>query len=85
VSNELRSVSYKLGVSSLFYGLFPGRNTSIDPDDAETLGSVDVCPGSIRLKHSLCSQFKFLRKNEERHVRLEGRDCDDWKCIDFGS
>ncbi|CAM4695890.1 hypothetical protein PO909_008737 [Leuciscus waleckii] len=29
--------------------------------------------------------FKFLRKNEERHVRLEGRDCDDWKCIDFGS
>ncbi|KAK7158401.1 hypothetical protein R3I93_009574 [Phoxinus phoxinus] len=29
--------------------------------------------------------FKFLRKDEERHVRLEGRDCDDWKCIDFGS
>ncbi|XP_048009915.1 mitochondrial assembly of ribosomal large subunit protein 1 isoform X2 [Megalobrama amblycephala] len=28
--------------------------------------------------------FKFLRKDEERHVRLEGRDCDDWKCIDFG-
>ncbi|KAK9961604.1 hypothetical protein ABG768_009378 [Culter alburnus] len=28
--------------------------------------------------------FKFLRKDEERHVQLEGRDCDDWKCIDFG-
>lgn len=29
-------------------------------------------------------QFKFLRKDEDPHVRLEGRDCDDWKCIDFG-
>ncbi|RXN05071.1 mitochondrial assembly of ribosomal large subunit 1 [Labeo rohita] len=29
-------------------------------------------------------KFKFLRKDEDPHVRLEGRDCDDWKCIDFG-
>ncbi len=29
-------------------------------------------------------QFKFQRKDEEPHVRLEGRHCDDWKCIDFG-
>ncbi|XP_051999794.1 mitochondrial assembly of ribosomal large subunit protein 1 [Xyrauchen texanus] len=29
--------------------------------------------------------FKFLRKDGDPHVRLEGRDCDDWKCIDFGS
>ncbi|KAL1258504.1 hypothetical protein QQF64_009081 [Cirrhinus molitorella] len=32
----------------------------------------------------LLKVFKFLRKDEEPHVRLEGRDCDDWKCIDFG-
>uniref|UniRef100_A0A8C1N2Q3 Si:zfos-1192g2.3 n=1 Tax=Cyprinus carpio TaxID=7962 RepID=A0A8C1N2Q3_CYPCA len=30
------------------------------------------------------TDFKFLRKDQEPHVRLEGRDCDDWKCIDFG-
>lgn len=29
-------------------------------------------------------QFKFLRRDDDTHVRLEGRDCDDWKCIDFG-
>ncbi|XP_051576201.1 mitochondrial assembly of ribosomal large subunit protein 1 [Myxocyprinus asiaticus] len=29
--------------------------------------------------------FKFLRKDGDPHVRLEGRECDDWKCIDFGS
>ncbi|XP_073703407.1 mitochondrial assembly of ribosomal large subunit protein 1 isoform X2 [Garra rufa] len=28
--------------------------------------------------------FKLMKKDEEPHVRLEGRDCDDWKCIDFG-
>ncbi|KAA0702558.1 Mitochondrial assembly of ribosomal large subunit protein 1 [Triplophysa tibetana] len=28
--------------------------------------------------------FKFLRRDDDAHVRLEGRDCDDWKCIDFG-
>ncbi|XP_016112559.1 mitochondrial assembly of ribosomal large subunit protein 1 [Sinocyclocheilus grahami] len=32
----------------------------------------------------LLKTFKFLRKDKEPHVRLEGRDCDDWKCIDFG-
>uniref|UniRef100_A0A8C1MZF7 Mitochondrial assembly of ribosomal large subunit protein 1 n=1 Tax=Cyprinus carpio TaxID=7962 RepID=A0A8C1MZF7_CYPCA len=32
----------------------------------------------------LQTDFKFLRKDQEPHVRLEGRDCDDWKCIDFG-
>ncbi|KAG1942873.1 mitochondrial assembly of ribosomal large subunit protein 1 isoform X2 [Pimephales promelas] len=37
------------------------------------------------MAESALKAFKFLRKNEERHVRLEGRDCDDWKCIDFGS
>lgn len=33
----------------------------------------------------LLKVFKFLRRDCEAHVRLEGRDCDDWKCIDFGS
>lgn len=33
----------------------------------------------------LIKVFKFLRRNDDAHVRLEGRDCDDWKCIDFGS
>ncbi|XP_052473709.1 mitochondrial assembly of ribosomal large subunit protein 1 [Carassius gibelio] len=32
----------------------------------------------------LLKTFKFLRKDKDPHVRLEGRDCDDWKCIDFG-
>ncbi|XP_065126662.1 mitochondrial assembly of ribosomal large subunit protein 1 [Paramisgurnus dabryanus] len=33
----------------------------------------------------LLKVFKFLRRDCNAHVRLEGRDCDDWKCIDFGS
>ncbi|XP_056617899.1 mitochondrial assembly of ribosomal large subunit protein 1 isoform X2 [Triplophysa dalaica] len=32
----------------------------------------------------LIKVFKFLRRDDDAHVRLEGRDCDDWKCIDFG-
>ncbi|KAF4102652.1 mitochondrial assembly of ribosomal large subunit protein 1 isoform X2 [Onychostoma macrolepis] len=32
----------------------------------------------------LLRAFKLQRKDEEPHARLEGRHCDDWKCIDFG-
>ncbi|KAM3929285.1 mitochondrial assembly of ribosomal large subunit protein 1 [Leptodactylus fuscus] len=29
--------------------------------------------------------YKFLKKESEPHVCLEGRDTDDWMCIDFGN
>ncbi|XP_043113759.1 mitochondrial assembly of ribosomal large subunit protein 1 [Puntigrus tetrazona] len=32
----------------------------------------------------LLRAFKLLRRDEDGFARLEGRDCDDWKCIDFG-
>ncbi|XP_067305537.1 mitochondrial assembly of ribosomal large subunit protein 1-like [Pseudorasbora parva] len=71
---------YKLGIARVTITFFPFiriKCASIDP--VRTLLSLS---GSHL--HSLHLQFKFLRKDEERHVRLEGRDCDDWKCIDFG-
>lgn len=29
-------------------------------------------------------QYKFLRKDGEPHVRIEGKDAEDWMCVDFG-
>lgn len=29
--------------------------------------------------------YKYLKKEEQRHVRIEGKDSEDWMCIDFGS
>jgi len=33
---------------------------------------------SFLLKH------KYMKKDGEPHVKLEGRDTENWKCIDFG-
>ncbi|XP_051922612.1 mitochondrial assembly of ribosomal large subunit protein 1 [Hippocampus zosterae] len=29
--------------------------------------------------------YKFLRKDQDTHVKLEGKVSDDWMCIDFGN
>ncbi|KAM9309727.1 mitochondrial assembly of ribosomal large subunit protein 1 [Pholidichthys leucotaenia] len=29
--------------------------------------------------------YKFLRKASDPHVKLEGKDAEDWMCIDFGN
>lgn len=29
-------------------------------------------------------QYKFLKKEGEPHVKIEGKDTEDWMCIDFG-
>ncbi|XP_070691979.1 mitochondrial assembly of ribosomal large subunit protein 1 [Pempheris klunzingeri] len=29
--------------------------------------------------------YKFLRKDGEPHVKIEGKDAEDWMCIDFGN
>ncbi|XP_038125476.1 mitochondrial assembly of ribosomal large subunit protein 1 isoform X1 [Cyprinodon tularosa] len=29
--------------------------------------------------------YKFLRKDGEPHVRVEGKDAEDWMCVDFGN
>ncbi|XP_030012899.1 mitochondrial assembly of ribosomal large subunit protein 1 [Sphaeramia orbicularis] len=29
--------------------------------------------------------YKFLKKDQHSHVKIEGKDTDDWLCIDFGS
>ncbi len=46
--------------------------------------SVRVCCVYMSDCVTVCLQFKLQRKDEDPHVRLEGRHCDDWKCIDFG-
>lgn len=29
-------------------------------------------------------QYKFLKRKSEPHVKIEGKDTDDWLCVDFG-
>ncbi|XP_062278771.1 mitochondrial assembly of ribosomal large subunit protein 1 [Scomber scombrus] len=29
--------------------------------------------------------YKFLKTNHDPHVKIEGKDADDWMCVDFGS
>lgn len=29
--------------------------------------------------------YKFLKKDQDSHAKIEGKDTDDWLCIDFGS
>ncbi|XP_037836294.1 mitochondrial assembly of ribosomal large subunit protein 1 [Kryptolebias marmoratus] len=28
--------------------------------------------------------YKFLKKEEDTHVKIEGKDAEDWLCVDFG-
>lgn len=30
-------------------------------------------------------QYKYLKSKSEPHVKIEGKDTDDWLCMDFGS
>nr|XP_061789643.1 mitochondrial assembly of ribosomal large subunit protein 1-like [Nerophis lumbriciformis] len=29
--------------------------------------------------------YKILRKDQDAHVKIEGKDAEDWMCIDFGN
>ncbi|KAM4735736.1 mitochondrial assembly of ribosomal large subunit protein 1 [Anableps anableps] len=29
--------------------------------------------------------YKFLRKDKQPHVKIEGKDAEDWMCVDFGN
>lgn len=29
--------------------------------------------------------YKFMKKDHDSHVKIEGKDAEDWMCIDFGS
>nr|XP_033786765.1 mitochondrial assembly of ribosomal large subunit protein 1 [Geotrypetes seraphini] len=29
--------------------------------------------------------YKHMKKTEEPHIRLEGREAEDWQCLDFGN
>ncbi|XP_062847621.1 mitochondrial assembly of ribosomal large subunit protein 1 [Trichomycterus rosablanca] len=31
------------------------------------------------------SVYKFLKKDGDAHTRIEGKNCEDWMCVDFGS
>lgn len=36
----------------------------------------NICPAFF--------QYKFLKCKSEPHVKIEGKDTDDWLCVDFG-
>ncbi|XP_036992188.2 mitochondrial assembly of ribosomal large subunit protein 1 [Artibeus jamaicensis] len=35
--------------------------------------------------HYIVKTYKFLKCKSEPHVKIEGKDTDDWMCVDFGS
>lgn len=37
-----------------------------------------------RTKGLFSVQYKFLKNEGEPHVKIEGKDTEDWMCIDFG-
>ncbi|XP_066209818.1 mitochondrial assembly of ribosomal large subunit protein 1 [Saccopteryx leptura] len=36
------------------------------------------------MAHYIVKMYKFLKCNSEPHVKIEGKDTDDWLCVDFG-
>uniref|UniRef100_A0A8P0TNV4 Uncharacterized protein n=1 Tax=Canis lupus familiaris TaxID=9615 RepID=A0A8P0TNV4_CANLF len=39
----------------------------------------------VRGARSPAQQYKYLQSKSEPHVKIEGKDTDDWLCMDFGS
>ncbi|XP_040820457.1 mitochondrial assembly of ribosomal large subunit protein 1 [Ochotona curzoniae] len=37
------------------------------------------------MAHYLVKMYKYLKCQSEPHVKIEGKDTDDWLCVDFGS
>ncbi|KAJ6666587.1 hypothetical protein lerEdw1_020310 [Lerista edwardsae] len=37
------------------------------------------------MAHYLIKMYKHLKADSDPHVLIEGRDCDDWLCIDLGN
>ncbi|XP_053122130.1 mitochondrial assembly of ribosomal large subunit protein 1 [Hemicordylus capensis] len=35
--------------------------------------------------HYLVKMYKHLKRDCDPHILIEGKDCDDWLCIDFGN
>lgn len=42
-----------------------------------------VCFLKLMLKVVLL-QYKFLKKEKDTDVKIEGKNAEDWMCIDFG-
>lgn len=37
------------------------------------------------MAHYAIKVYKFLRKDRDPHARIEGKDAEDWMCVDFGN
>ncbi|XP_067418172.1 mitochondrial assembly of ribosomal large subunit protein 1 [Emydura macquarii macquarii] len=37
------------------------------------------------MAHYMLKMYKHLKQENELHVQIEGKDTDDWMCIDFGT
>ncbi|XP_070280532.1 mitochondrial assembly of ribosomal large subunit protein 1 [Myotis yumanensis] len=37
------------------------------------------------MAYYIVKMYKFLKSKNEPHVKIEGKDTDDWLCVDFGS
>ncbi|XP_016072472.1 PREDICTED: mitochondrial assembly of ribosomal large subunit protein 1, partial [Miniopterus natalensis] len=37
------------------------------------------------MAYYIVKMYKFLKSKSEPHVKIEGKDTDDWLCVDFGS
>lgn len=46
-------------------------------------GKISSTPSPFNI-FSLLFQYKFLKSKNEPHVKIEGKDTDDWLCVDFG-
>ena len=34
--------------------------------------------------HVIFCQYKYMKKDRDPHAKIEGKDAEDWMCIDFG-
>ncbi|XP_003788548.1 mitochondrial assembly of ribosomal large subunit protein 1 [Otolemur garnettii] len=37
------------------------------------------------MAYYIVKMYKYLKRKSESHVKIEGKDTDDWLCVDFGS
>ncbi|XP_059963628.1 mitochondrial assembly of ribosomal large subunit protein 1 [Mesoplodon densirostris] len=37
------------------------------------------------MAYYIVKMYKYLKRKSEPHVKIEGKDTDDWLCVDFGS
>lgn len=44
----------------------------------------NLCLFLKRVQNLIFFQYKFLKKDGDPAVKIEGKDAEDWMCIDFG-